>query len=40
MICPSVPGNCGKEGKKFKNFEYLKVEETFLDETKNVFYSF
>ena len=40
MICPSVPGDCGEEGKKLQNFEYLEVEETFLDETKNVFYSF
>ena len=39
-ICPSVTGNCGKEGKKLQKFEYLENEKSFLDEIKNTFHSF
>ena len=36
-ICPFESGNCGKEGKKFKKFEYLENEKRFLDEIKKHF---
>ena len=39
-ICPFESGNCGKEEKKFQKFEYLENEKNFLDEIKNIFYSF
>ena len=38
--CPSESGKCGKERKKLQKFEYLKKEKSFLDEIKNIFYSF
>ena len=39
-ICPFQSGKSEKEGKKLQNFEYLKNEKSFLDEIKNIFYSF
>ena len=39
-MCPCESGNCGKEGKKLQKPEYLKDEESFLDEIKNIFHSF
>ena len=39
-ICPFKAENCGKEGKKLQKFEYLKNKKIFLDEIKNLFYSF
>ena len=39
-ICPFVSGKCGKEGKKYKKFEYLENETSSLDEIKNAFHSF
>ena len=39
-IWPSEFGKCGKEGKKLQKFEYLENEQSFLDETKNIFHSF
>ena len=33
-------GKCGKEGKKSQKFEYLENKKNFLDEIKNIFYSF
>ena len=39
-ICPFESGKCGKEVKKSQKFEYLENEKSFLDEIKNIFYSF
>ena len=39
-ICPSKSGQCGKEGKKLKKFEYLKNKKSFQDELKNIFHRF
>ena len=39
-ICPFESGKCGREGKKFKKFEYLKNKKSFLDEIKNIFRGF
>ena len=39
-ICPFESGKCGKEGKKLQKFEYLENKKSFLDEIKNIFYSF
>ena len=39
-ICPFESGKRRKEGKKLQKFEYLKNEKSFLDEIKNIFYSF
>ena len=39
-ICPFESGNCGKEGKKLQNFEYLENEKSFSGEAKNIFHSF
>ena len=39
-ICPSVPGNCGKKGKKLQKFEYPENDKSFLDEIKSTFHSF
>ena len=39
-ICPFESGKCKKEGKKIQKFEYLENENSFLDETKNIFHSF
>ena len=39
-ICPFESGNCGKERKKIQKFEYFENEMRFLDEVKNIFYSF
>ena len=39
-FCPFESGKFGKEGEKLQNFEYLENEESFLDEIKNIFYSF
>ena len=39
-ICPFESGNCGEEGKKLQKFEYLENQKSFLDEIKNIFYSF
>ena len=36
-ISPFESGKCGKEEQKF---EYLENEMSFLDEIKNIFYSF
>ena len=33
-ICPSVSGNCGKEGQKLQKFEYLENEKSSLDDIK------
>ena len=33
-ICPFESGNCGKEGKKWQNMEYLENEKSFFDEKK------
>ena len=33
-ICPFEYGKCGKGGKKFHTFEYLKTEKSFLNEKK------
>ena len=38
-ICPFESGNCGKEGKKLRKFEYLENEKSFLDEIENIFRS-
>ena len=38
--CPFESGNCGKEGKKLHNFEYLENKKSFSDGIKNVFHSF
>ena len=40
FISPFESGKCGKERKKFKKFEYLENEKSFLDEIKNIFHSF
>ena len=39
-ICPFESGKCGKEGKKVQKTEYLESEKSFVDEIKNIFYSF
>ena len=39
-ICHFESGKHGKEGKNLQEFEYLKNEESFFYEIKNVFYSF
>ena len=39
-ICPFESRKCGNEGKKLQKFEYLENEKSFLDEIKNIFYSF
>ena len=39
-ICTFESVKCGKEGKKFLKFEYLENEKSFLNEIKNIFYSF
>ena len=39
-ICPFEPGKSGKEDGKIQKFEYLEIEKSFLDEIKNIFYSF
>ena len=39
-ICPSLSGNCGKEGKKVQKLEYLKKENSFLYKMKNTFHGF
>ena len=39
-ICPFGSGNCGKEGKRLQQCEYLENENRFLNEIKNIFYSF
>ena len=39
-ICPFESGNCGEEGEKLQKFEYLENQKSFLDEIKNIFYSF
>ena len=36
-MCLFESENCGKEGKKFKKLEYLKNENSFLDEIKKHF---
>ena len=38
--CPFESGKCGKEGKKIQKSEYLENEKSFLDEIRNIFYSF
>ena len=40
FICPFESGKCGKVRKKLQKFGYLKKENNFLDEIKNIFYSF
>ena len=39
-ICPLESAKCGKEGEKLQKFKYLENEKSFLDEIKNIFYSF
>ena len=39
-IWPLESGKCGKEGKKNKKIKYLKKENSFFDEIKNIFHSF
>ena len=39
-IRPFESRQCGKEGKELQKFEYLENEQSFLDETKNIFHSF
>ena len=39
-ICPFESGNCGKEEKKLRKFEYLENEKNFFDEIKKNFHSF
>ena len=39
-LSPFKSGKCGKEGKKLQKFEYLENKNTFLDEIKNISYSF
>ena len=39
-ICLFESGKCEKEGKKSQKFDYLENEKSFLDEIKNIFYSF
>ena len=39
-ISPFESGKCGKEEEKLQKFEYLENEKSFLDEIKNIFYSF
>ena len=39
-ICLFESGKCGKEMKKSQKFEYLENKKSFLDEIKNIFYSF
>ena len=39
-IFPFESRKFGKEWKKLQTFEYLKNEKSFLDEIKNIFYSF
>ena len=39
-MCPFESENCGNEGKKLQKLEYLKTENSFLDEIKNIFHSF
>ena len=38
--CPLESGKCGKEEKKLQKFEYLENGKSFLDEIKNIFYSY
>ena len=40
FICPFESRKCEKEGKKLQKFEYLKNENSFLDEIKSVFHVF
>ena len=39
-ICYFESGKSGKKRKKYKKNEYLKIEKSFLDETKNIFSQF
>ena len=39
-ICPFESEKIGKEGRKTQKFEYLENENSFLDDIKNIFYSF
>ena len=39
-IYPFESAKCGKEEEKLQKFEYLENEKSFLDEIKNIFYSF
>ena len=39
-ICPFESGKSGKEEKKIQKFEYLEIENIFLDELKSIFHSF
>ena len=39
-ICLFESGKCGKDRKISQKFEYLENGKSFLDETKNIFYSF
>ena len=39
FVCPFESGNCGKEGKKLRKFEYLENEKSFLDKIENIFRS-
>ena len=40
FICSFESGKCGKEGKKLQKNQYLKNEQSFFDEIRNIFYSF
>ena len=38
-MCSFESGQCGKEGKNYKNPEYLENENSFLDEIKSIFHN-
>ena len=39
FICPFESGNCGKEGRKLQNMEYLHNKMSFFDEINSIFNS-
>ena len=39
-ICPFQCGICGKEGEKIQKVEISRMENSFFDKIKNIFYSF
>ena len=40
FICPFESGQCRKEWKKLQKLEYFDNENSFSDETKNIFHIF
>ena len=40
FIRPFESGNCGKKGKKLQKNDYLKNENSFLDEIESIFLCF